>query len=326
MALDATELLCVNCVEEAHHEVTLARRRGRHIFGVLTTTGHDVVEQWGDRGVVDWRGRHKSFAAHEVARVEEFGRVVLGRGDEQRLFLVELDAVDLVLVRVDDVDAGVVVDNATVDEAEQLQLTGVGADHDATVERHPHARDSFGHVHNLDGSQGTDVLERLQIADTLGDLKEAELPDAGSGERFGKCEEHFVSLGEAHGVSGTGEGDVGEVLAGLAVVDDGSAVTRAGGDKRRVSRDVQIKDGAGVTVVRAESFTTIRQPHGGADILGSREEEVAVLVVLDDGQWPKVAVQKNRSHSERVEFYKSDEKTALRIFVVELQPNNKFWL
>ena len=150
MALDSSEFFRVNGVEEPHHELTLPGRCGCHIFGILTSAGHYVVKQWGDGSMVDGGGSGEDFPANKLAGVEEFGSGVFGSCDEKCLFAVELDSVDLVVVRIDDVYTITVTDNVAVLEWVQHEPAVGSANHNTTVERHPHAAHCLGNIHDLD--------------------------------------------------------------------------------------------------------------------------------------------------------------------------------
>jgi len=51
-----------------------------------------------------------------------------------------------------------------------------------------------------------------------------------------------------------------------------------------------------VAAISAKAFSVVRKPNGRVVVLGAGEEEIAVSVVLEEREWPLVALHQNRPH------------------------------
>ena len=65
---------------------------------------------------------------------------------------------------------------------------------------------------------------------------------------------------------------------------------------RARTRDVACPDRAVVSDVRPHALAVVRVPQRGVVVLGAREHQVALAVVLDERQGPLVALQQNGAH------------------------------
>lgn len=92
-----------------------------------------------------------------------------------------------------------------------------------------------------------------------------------------------VSLSDGVGVFRTSS-----VLVPLSRIDTITVVTRTG-NVARPHRAV-------VSDVRPDALAIVRVPKRGVVVLGAREQQIALAVVLDERQRPLVAFQENRPH------------------------------
>jgi hypothetical protein len=92
-----------------------------------------------------------------------------------------------------------------------------------------------------------------------------------------------VSLSDGVGVFRTSS-----VLVPLTRIDTITVVTRTG-NVARPHRAV-------VSDVRPDALAIVRVPKRGVVVLGAREQQIALAVVLDERQRPLVAFQENRPH------------------------------
>lgn len=67
------------------------------------------------------------------------------------------------------------------------------------------------------------------------------------------------------------------------------------GERARTG-DVAAPYGAIVALVRAEALAVVGEPDGRGEVLGAGEEEVAVPVVLEEGQGPLMPLHQYRPH------------------------------
>mmetsp|Transcript_8837 Transcript_8837/g.23871 ORF Transcript_8837/g.23871 Transcript_8837/m.23871 type:complete len:240 (-) Transcript_8837:207-926(-) len=130
MSLDATEFLFVDQVEESGLEFSDLSRCCCDGHCLLSSAQQDVVLVFADDGIVDWTIRLVRLEVLEVDGVVELGREVCRRCDEEGLFEVELEPVDLLLVShefVDDLSRFRIVESdVSVIHADQQMLVEVG--------------------------------------------------------------------------------------------------------------------------------------------------------------------------------------------------------
>jgi hypothetical protein len=60
--------------------------------------------------------------------------------------------------------------------------------------------------------------------------------------------------------------------------------------------NIATPDRSVMATVSTQALSVVRVPHSGSMILGTREEQVPISVVLEKGQRPLVALQQNRPH------------------------------
>lgn len=115
-------------------------------------------------------------------------------------------------------------------------------------------------------------------------------------ERIGSDDGEPIADGELNRPRRRVEVEGEDLVAGLDIPELGGLICATGDEAGGVTRDVAAPNGAVVAAVGAEALAVVGEPDVRGVVLGAGEEEVAVAVVLEEGQGPLVPFHQNRPH------------------------------
>jgi hypothetical protein len=99
VSFDAAKLFFVDHVKETRDKLSHLARGGSDTHGFLTTTQQDVIFRFGNNSVIDRTIRPVGLEMLQIDWVVELGGKVGRTGNEQRLFAIKAQTIDLLFVR-----------------------------------------------------------------------------------------------------------------------------------------------------------------------------------------------------------------------------------
>mmetsp|Transcript_24959 Transcript_24959/g.41400 ORF Transcript_24959/g.41400 Transcript_24959/m.41400 type:complete len:268 (-) Transcript_24959:85-888(-) len=244
--------------------------RGRDGHGVLSTTNQNMILRFRNDSVIDRTVRLIGFEMLQVDGIKEFGGIVRGGSDEQRLLAIERDSINLLFVSHDFfffiACLWIIQTNGTI----------VKGDEDVFIEWHPN------HIGGIDALAGGMVLgqinfeTRVFVVDIVNGNFGIVFDEwiGNGGKLFGP-----ICPGDATDRTAVRKG--AKAFAGLTGPEFGRGVRGSGQEMGGETIAIQVPDRSLVTVKSTEAFAIFSSPYGWNVIFGGRKEQIAVVIVLD---------------------------------------------
>ena len=261
----------------------LARRRG-DAHGFLSSSQQNVILVFGNDGIVDGTVRLVLFEGLQIDGIKELGREIGTRRDKEGLVAVEPQAIDFLFVRQEFVHqiatAGIVqLDHAIVVTDQEgfvkgrpLNVGGI----DALVAH-------FGNVNFEAGSFGI----RTAVGGSLKDHDFGIVFDKG----IGNGGKHLAALGPTHAADGTPVDVRVQALSRFHLPELAGGVRTGREETGRHAIAIQIPNRSLVSVEGSQSLAILGPPHRRHEILGSRKQQISVVVELNDSNGTFVSLQ-----------------------------------